>query len=232
MRLPITALATTLLVSILSVTSSAQTGSGILDIWLKVRESADAPNDKKITLYTKSKALVIGMDHYDTWPKLSTGIKDAEEVAKGLTAQGFEVTLKKDLKSADLDSTLRNFFIFEGDDPNARLLLWFAGHGDTIDGEAYLVPADAPSPKFDAEFRSKAISLRRFSEYMREAKARHVLAIFDSCFSGGSLMLLVRRPHPRLRWRRHSRFANSSRPAKPNSRYRTMVRFESSFLMR
>jgi hypothetical protein len=27
-----------------------------------------APNDKKITLCTKSKALVIGMDHYDTWP--------------------------------------------------------------------------------------------------------------------------------------------------------------------
>jgi formylglycine-generating enzyme required for sulfatase activity len=198
MRLPITALGTALLITITPLSAYAQTAFGSLNVWLKAGESADASNDQQVTLYEKSKALVIGMDHYDTWPKLSTGIKDAEEVAKGLTAQGFEVTLKKDLKSADLDSTLRNFFIFDGDDPNARLLLWFAGHGDTIDGEAYLVPADAPSPKFDAEFRSKAISLRRFSEYMREAKARHVLAIFDSCFSGGIFNVARSAPPPAI----------------------------------
>jgi formylglycine-generating enzyme required for sulfatase activity len=198
-RLPIIALATALLVIVPAVTS-AQTANGILDIWLKVRESADAPNDQQITLYTKSKALVIGMDHYDgrSWPQLSNGIKDAEEVAKGLTAQGFEVTLKKDLKSRDLDDTLRDFFIAEGSDPNARLLLWFAGHGDTIDGEAYLVPVDAPSPKSDFEFRLKAISLRRFGEYMREAKARHVLAIFDSCFSGGVFNVARSAPPPAI----------------------------------
>jgi hypothetical protein len=38
------------------------------------------------------------MDHYSgAWPQPSNGINDAEEVAKALTAQGFEVTLKKDL---------------------------------------------------------------------------------------------------------------------------------------
>jgi hypothetical protein len=199
MRLPIIALATALLVSILPTEISAQTGNGILDVWLKARESTDAPNDQKVTLYTKSKALVIGMDHYSgVWPRLSNGIKDAEEVAKTLSAQGFDVTLKKDLMSEDLDRTLRNFFIVEGDDPNARLFLWFAGHGDTIDGEAYLVPVDAPSSDNDAEFRSKAISLRRFGEYMREAKARHVLAIFDSCFSGSVFNVARSRPSPAI----------------------------------
>jgi hypothetical protein len=49
---------------------------------------------------------------------------------------------------------------------------------------SYIVPVDAPSPKVDADFREKAISLRRFGEYMREANSRHVLAIFDSCFGG------------------------------------------------
>jgi hypothetical protein len=199
MRSAIIALATALLVSILPTSTSAQTGIGVLDVWLKARESADAPNDQKVTLYTKSKALVIGMDHYSgAWPQLSNGIKDAEEVAKGLMAQGFEVTLKKDLKSEDLDRSLRNFFIVEGDDPNARLFLWFAGHGDTIDSEAYLVPIDAPSSDNDAEFRSKAISLRRFGEYMREAKARHVLAIFDSCFSGSVFNVARSRPSPAI----------------------------------
>jgi hypothetical protein len=200
MRLPIIALATALLISILPEVTSAQTAFGVLNVWLKKHESADAPNDQQITLYQKSKALVIGMDHYSSgWPELSNGIKDAEEVAKGLAAQGFEVTFKKDLKSRDLDDTLRDFFIVDGDDPNARLLLWFAGHGDTIDGEAYLVPTDAPSPtKFDAEFRVKAISLRRFGEYMREAKARHVLAIFDSCFSGGVFNVARSLPPPAI----------------------------------
>jgi formylglycine-generating enzyme required for sulfatase activity len=172
---------------------------GILEVYLKAREAADAPSDQKVTLYQKSKALVIGMDHYSSgWPQLSNGVKDAEEVAKGLAAQGFEVTFKKDLKSSDLDTVLRNFFIADGSDPNARLLLWFAGHGDTIDGEAYLVPTDAPLPKADYEFRLKAISLRRFGEYMREAKARHVLAIFDSCFSGSVFNVARSLPPPAI----------------------------------
>jgi uncharacterized caspase-like protein len=200
MRLPIIALATALLVSILPASTGAQTGIGVLDVWLKRRESADAPNDQKVTLYEKSKALVIAIDHYDgrAWPQLSNGIRDAEEVAKGLSAQGFEVTLKKDLKSTDLDDVLRNFFIVEGSDPNARLLLWFAGHSETIDGEAYLVPVDAPSPKLNSDFRLKAISLRRFGEYMREANAKHVLAIFDSCFSGAVFNVTRWAPPPAI----------------------------------
>jgi hypothetical protein len=52
MRLAITVLPIALLVSILSATTSAQTGTGILDIWLKARESADAPDDQRVTLYT------------------------------------------------------------------------------------------------------------------------------------------------------------------------------------
>jgi hypothetical protein len=96
-RLPITALATALLVSIVPAVTSAQTAFGVLNVWLKKRDSADAPNDQQITLYQKSMALVIGIDHYSGgWPSLSNGIKDAEEVAKALSAQGFEVTFKKD----------------------------------------------------------------------------------------------------------------------------------------
>src|SRR5262249_14545081 len=131
-------------------------------------------------------------------PQLSNGIKDAEEVAKTLKSHGFEVALKKDLKSDDLDRTLKNFFVLEGGDPDARLLLWFAGHGDTIGDEAYLVPTDAPSSTRDLESRAKAISLRRFGEYMREAKAKHVLAIFDSCFSGSVFTVARSLPPPAI----------------------------------
>ena len=117
---------------------------------------------------------------------------------KGLEAQGFEVIFKKDLKSEELDRTLKNFFIYDGADPNARLLLWFAGHGDTIDGEAYIIPTDAPSPQSRSEFLDKAISLRRFGEYMRLANAKHVLAIFDSSFSGTVFNVARRLPPPAI----------------------------------
>jgi hypothetical protein len=73
----------------------------------------------------------------------------------------------KDLKSEEPDRTLKNFFVLEGVDVDTRLLLWFAGHGYTVRDEGCIVPVDAPSPKADANFRDKAIFLRRFSEYMR-----------------------------------------------------------------
>jgi hypothetical protein len=198
MRLPITALATAVLISMLTTATFAQTGIAVLDVWLKIRESADAPNDEKVTLYTKSKPLVIGIDAYDgrSCLQLSNGIRDAEEVAKGLAAQGFEVTLKKNLKSSELEDALKYFFHHEGNGADTRLLSWFAGHGHTLDGEGYIIPADAPSPKDVADFRDKAISLRRFGEHMREANAKHVLAIFDSCFSGTVFNVARSLPQP------------------------------------
>jgi len=167
--------------------------NGSLEVPVKESEAIDAPVTEKLKLYSASKALVIGIDNYtgsgflagDRWPKLSKGIEDAVEVAKSLEAKGFTVTLLKDLGSEAMKSAMEDFFIREGADPEARLLIWFAGHGHTIGGEGYLVPADAPVPtKDDVGFRRKALSLRRFGEFMRGANAKHVLAVFDSCFAG------------------------------------------------
>jgi hypothetical protein len=158
---------------------------GMLEIILRASDKLNAPPEQKVMVYLKSKALVIGNDAYEVWPKLSNGVRDADEVAKGLAAQGFDVTVKRNLKSDELERVFKNFFIYEGIETNSRLLVWFAGHGETIDGEGYIVPVDAPSAKTnDAAFRDKALSLRRFSEYMRQARSRHVLAVFDSCFAG------------------------------------------------
>jgi len=183
---------------------------GSLEITPKATEAPGAPDAPKIRLYGASKALVIGIDNYGSsggwfgpgastgWPKLAMAIKDAEEVAKALQAAGFTVTLLKDLKADDLDRVFRDFFIKEGSDPEARLFVWFAGHGHTVGGEGYLVPADASHPKDDIEFRGKALSLRRFGEYMREARAKHVLAVFDSCFAGTVFNVARAAPPPAI----------------------------------
>ena len=139
-----------------------------------------------VKLYSHSFALVVGIDAYQdrAWPRLCNAVRDAKAVAETLERHGFTVALKTDLTSAELEAELRYFFIHVGAEKDARLLLWFAGHGHTINDEGYIVPADGPAPTAGPLFRAKALSLRRFGEYMREADARHVLAVFDSCFGG------------------------------------------------
>jgi formylglycine-generating enzyme required for sulfatase activity len=139
-----------------------------------------------LDLYGQSHALVIGIDRYSAgWPQLSNAVQDAEAVASELRGRGFSVQLERNLEADELDRVLEDFFIDRGADPEARLLVWFAGHGHTLKDQGYLVPADTPRPGADIRgFRKKAVPLRRFGELVREAESKHVLAVFDSCFSG------------------------------------------------
>ena len=154
-------------------------------VQLRAAERADAPVVGEVELYAKSHALVIGIDAYrPPWPRLSNAVKDAELVAEALKAQGFEVSLKKNLEGDALKKAFEDFFILEGEGADARLFVWFAGHGYTEGGEGFLVPSDAPGPNTGAQFKYKALSMRRFGELVRLAGAKHALAVFDSCFSG------------------------------------------------
>jgi len=155
-----------------------------LTVSLKADESEGAEIVADVRLYDNSYALVIGIDEYVAWPRLSNAVKDAKLVAAALESAGFEVTLKTNLNSAQMKSVFEEFFVFKGENPEARLFVWFAGHGHTQDGEGYLVPADAPLASGGAKFRFRSLSLRRFGEYVRQAKSKHAFAIFDSCFSG------------------------------------------------
>jgi len=151
---------------------------------VREREDPAAPG-KEIQLYRASHALVVGIDAYQAgWPRLSNAVRDSGLVAKELRSQGFDVTEQINLNSAALKQTLEEFFILKGEDPESRLFVWFAGHGHTQDGEGYLIPADAPLPSQAAAFLLKALSVRRFGEFVRQARAKHVLAVFDSCFAG------------------------------------------------
>ena len=156
-----------------------------IKVKLRETESLHAPIVEEVNLYSASYALVIGINNYTKgWPKLSGAVHDAEIVARVLKEKGFEVTFEKDLSSEKLEQAFKKFFIFKGENPQARLFVWFAGHGHTLDGEGFLIPADAPRPDAGARFKYNALSMRRFGEYVRLAKSKHALAVFDSCFSG------------------------------------------------
>ena len=156
-----------------------------LTVKLRASESNDASIVEEVQLYSASYALVIGIDDYtNSWPRLSNAVRDAEIVAKTLRGRGFDVTLKRNLSSTEIKSVFEEFFLLKGEDPEARLFVWFAGHGHTENGEGFIVPNDAPAATAGGRFRLKALSLRRFGEYMCLAQSKHAFAVFDSCFSG------------------------------------------------
>ena len=156
-----------------------------IPVKLRASENPNAPVTQTVKLYSKSYALVIGIDNYTGgWPRLSNAVKDARLVARELENKGFDVTLEENLNSRSLKEAFEKFFVFKGANPNARLFVWFAGHGYTLDGEGYLVPSDAPLPQKAVAFKYQALSMRRFGEFVRQAQSKHALAVFDSCFSG------------------------------------------------
>ncbi|MFA6571069.1 MAG: caspase family protein [Bacteroidota bacterium] len=148
-------------------------------------------NGKDVTLYNKSFALVIGVVNYTAgWPSLRGVQKDVEGVKQALEKQGFFVTVVLDPDSKSLDLAYKDFISKYGLDADNRLLFYFAGHGHTIHtayGEemGYIVPTDAPNPNTDKNnFLSKAMAMQQIEVYAKQIQSKHVLFLFDACFSG------------------------------------------------
>jgi len=178
--------------------SAAQSASRGLIVELRSSEAADVRSKTFVQLYSESYALVIGNDAYRHWMPLDNAVKDARLVGEELKAHGFEVTLGENLTADQLKEVLEDFYIDRGADKNARLLVWFAGHGATVDGNGYLVPIDAPPPAQVTAFKKKALSLRRFEEYVRAARSKHALGIFDACFAGTIFETSRSQPSPTI----------------------------------
>ncbi len=148
-------------------------------------------------LYMDYYAVVIGVSDYDHWPKLPNAVKETEEVADKLRELGFQVKLVANTDSQQLKSTLSEIARGLGARKNCALLLYYAGHGETTtlaDGTelGYIIPKDCPLQNLDPfGFDSKAVSMKEIEMLALKVKSRHMLVLFDSCFSG-SLFALSR----------------------------------------
>ncbi len=130
---------------ILAALLAVSTASAEISVPLRTDARADAPVAETVSLYKKSYALVIGNDTYTgPWPRLSNAVKDARLVKEALEAKGFEVTFRTNVTSREMVDAFEAFFLETGEDPDARLFVWYAGHGYSERGEGYLVPVDAP----------------------------------------------------------------------------------------
>jgi len=88
------------------------------------------------------------------------------------------------------DATMRDFIGDYGQDPENRLIIYYAGHGYTLTTNrgrelGYIVPADAPLPKDGTgAFKKKAISMLEIEIFAKQMESKHAMFTFDSCFSG------------------------------------------------
>lgn len=160
---------------------------------------ARTPEGNKIPLYRNSYALVVGNGNYTKgWDPLPGAIQDVKDVAKALEKKGFKVTLKADLTKDVFNRAFWKFCHKYGKNKDNRLLFYYAGHGHTQEmatGEdlGYLVMVDAPVPEKDPMgFSLSSVDMQIVVTQAKLIKARHVLFMFDSCFSGSILNLRER----------------------------------------
>jgi hypothetical protein len=150
-------------------------------------------------LYKDYHALVIGVSNYVHWPKLPHADNDAREVADKLKKLGYGIDLLLDPAHKDLRDALNRLVYFTGEEENRAILVFYAGHGETerlADGTkmGYIIPRDCPILKKDPMgFAAHAISMREIEAVSLKIKSKHVIMLFDSCFSG-SLFSLTRSP--------------------------------------
>jgi len=146
-------------------------------------------------LYRESWAVVVGVNAYKNWPRLSYAVNDAQAVRDMLvntyafppdhvtTLLDGEATREKIL--AALGDNLADTKKVSHDD---RVFVFFAGHGVTRKlpsgkSQGYIVPVDAAAQSF----QSQAISMTNLQDASDAIPAKHVFFVMDACYSGLAL---------------------------------------------
>ena len=126
-------------------------------------------------------ALLIGVKTYmDPLPSLKTPMADVESIGALLNGRlGYETRI---LKNATKDMMLEAFQALVDElSEQDSLVVFYAGHGYILeaDGQGYWLPADART-----DTAKQWISNRSVSEFLKAIRAKNILLIADSCYSG------------------------------------------------
>jgi peptidoglycan/xylan/chitin deacetylase (PgdA/CDA1 family)/uncharacterized caspase-like protein len=153
-----------------------------------------APKDSA-PIYRESHALIIGINDYQKWPKLSYAVNDARAMKDALIQ---EMKFKPENVTLLTDSAARRDRIISelsetlGDPARVgeqdRLLVFYAGHGATKKlptgrSIGYIIPVDADVKNYDGQ----AISMTQIQDINEAIPAKHVYFIMDACYSGLAL---------------------------------------------
>jgi hypothetical protein len=163
--------------------------------------SVVSKHGQTLYLYKDYQALVIGVSDYERWPKLPNAVSDAIEIAEKLRGMGVEVKLVLDPTYREMKTALTDMVYGMGSEQNRGVLFFYAGHGETetmADGRkmGYIIPKDCPLLARDPRgFANHAVSMREIESTSMRIRSKHVLMLFDSCFSGALFALVRAVPH-------------------------------------
>lgn len=125
-------------------------------------------------------ALVVGIGSYAHAPQLGTSARDAQAMAEALGRLGFKVDLVLDPDFRQLGTTLREFGYKAAD--SDLTLIYFAGYGLQIDGQNFLVPADARLER-DRDLVYETLPLNLFLGEIGQARRLGIM-ILDAARDG------------------------------------------------
>ncbi len=128
----------------------------------------------------------IGINGYQHFPRLTNARKDIEDITKVLVDQySFEqahvqVILDEQASRENIVDQLNA--LREIIQPQDRLLIYYSGHGYSDNERGYWIPVDA-----EHDHISSFVSNADILDIIKLIRARHILLISDSCFSGSLL---------------------------------------------
>jgi hypothetical protein len=122
-------------------------------------------------------ALVIGNGAYQSVPQLNNPVNDAQDIAKSLSAAGFDVIERDNATRGQMADAVRDFTDrIQGAEV---ALFYYAGHGLQMEGENYLIPVDARLEK-PADVRFSTINLTDIQQEMSAAGRANII-VLDAC---------------------------------------------------
>jgi hypothetical protein len=130
--------------------------------------------------FGKFYALLIGNEEYRALPDLETPKEDIEVIGEILRSRyGFEtITITDGTREKIMDSMYELLGKLTSED---NLLIYYAGHGEYVadTNRGVWLPVDA-NPNSPANW----ISNVEISDYLKQIRAKQILVVADSCYSG------------------------------------------------
>ena len=145
-------------------------------------------------LYGTSYAMIVGINKYQNWRPLENAVHDAQGI-KSMLMGTFEFPEDQIFEVFDADATQAGisgaFKQVAKATEDSRVIIFYAGHGQTVSTrggkKGYLIPVDGAPPsarKPTLEELDTWISMVKIRDEVGLFDAKHILMIFDACYSG------------------------------------------------
>ena len=143
--------------------------------------------------------LVVGVNEYKNSDlNLNYAQPDAQSIEDFFDAAPnklFAGTTKKGLFNAQATkpAILAELAALKSAPPQDVVVIYLAGHGETIENTWYFVPYDLVHPEQEDEVKARGLSSDELKDAVRSMGAQKVLLMMDACKSGGALMAFAGR---------------------------------------